>query len=140
MNKPLDKFGKIIIDNLRDKQIDYFKGLLEDKWKAEDLKELQQKLKQFNQEERKVLNELIENILTHSIHDFLFSIQENSDLDKGLEILIDNENIATLSDGLHGEIFGDEGWIQKFSKYKSERENERSNWAKSMIDKMFGDK
>jgi len=140
MNKPLDKFGKIIIDNLRDKQIDYFKGLLEDKWKAEDLKELQQKLKQFNQEERKILNELIENILTHSIHDFLFSIQENSDLDKGLEILIDNENVATLSDGLHGEIFGDEGWIQKFSKYKSESENERSNWAKSMIDKMFGDK
>ena len=140
MNKPLDKFGKIIIDNLRDKQIDYFKGLLEDKWKAEELKELQQKMKQFNQEERKILNELIENILTHSIHDFLFSIQENSDLDKGLEILIANENVATLSDGLHGEIFGDEGWIQKFSKYKSESENERSNWAKSMIDKMFGDK
>jgi hypothetical protein len=140
MNKPLDKFGKIIIDNLRDKQIDYFKGLLEDKWKAEELKELQQKLKQFNQEERKILNELIENILTNSIHDFLFSIQENSDLDKGLEILIDNENVVTLSDGLHGEIFGDEGWIQRFSKYKSENEEERSNWAKSMIDKMFGDK
>jgi hypothetical protein len=140
MNASLDKFGKLIIDNLRDKQIDYFNGLLEGKWKAEELHELQQKLTTFNDEERKILHDLVENILTNSIHDFLFSIQENHDSEKGLKIYIDNDNIVSLLDGLQGEIFGDDGWIQRFSMYKSEKENERSNWAKNMIGKMFGNK
>lgn len=138
MDESLEKFGKIIIENLRDKQIDFYRGLLTEKWKAEDLKDLQKKLKTIDKKDKETINDLVDELLTHAIHDLLFAIQENHDLENGLEILVDNKNVAELSDGLHGEIFSDDGWIQKFSKYKSDKETERSNWAKNMIDKMFG--
>jgi hypothetical protein len=138
MEQSLDKFGRIIIENLRDKQIDYSNRLLEGKWKADELKELQEKLSKFNKEEKNIIKELIEDILTHSMHDLLSAFQESNDYENEMEIIIDNQNVADISDGLHGEIFGEEGWIQKYSKYKSNKENDRSNWAKDMIDKIFG--
>ncbi|SMC87891.1 hypothetical protein [Cellulophaga tyrosinoxydans] len=119
MNEPLDKFGQFIIENLRDKQIDNFKGLLEGKWRAKNVKELQNNLSKFNRDEKKVIADLVEDILTNTLHDFLFAIQENNDLAIGLKIMMDNENVAELSDGLHMEIFDEDGWVKRFSKYKS---------------------
>lgn len=52
--------------------------------------------------------------------DLLFAIQENNALVDRLKIIINNENVANLSDGLHGEIFHQNGWIQRIRKYKSQ--------------------
>ena len=55
MDKSLEKFGKIIIENLRDKQIDFYRGLLADKWKAEGLKDLQKKLKTLDKKDTETI-------------------------------------------------------------------------------------
>ncbi len=55
-------------------------------------------------------------------------------------MLFDGQDVAQISDGLHGEIFGDAGWITRFSKYPSQVEIERSKWAKEQIQKMVGKK
>jgi hypothetical protein len=55
-------------------------------------------------------------------------------------LFVDGIEVAKLSDGLHGEIFGDEGWIVRYSKYPSDLEIERSRSAKEQIQAMFDDK
>jgi hypothetical protein len=56
------------------------------------------------------------------MHDFLFAVQELSDAGQQFEIRVDGENVASLSDGLHGEIFTEEGWIATYSKFPRSRD------------------
>ena len=119
MSEPLDKFGKFIVDNLRDKEIDNFKGLMEGKWRAKKPQELHNRLSKFNSEEKKVISDLVEDLLANAMHDLLLAIHEENNLGTGLKVEVDGKNIADLSDGLHGEIFHEEGWIHRFSKYNS---------------------
>ena len=134
MDESLDKFGNLIVENLRDKQIDWFRGLIQGKWRSQESKELHDKLSKLTQEEKQVVADVLEKVLEKSMHDFLFAIQESNDIDSGLKVFMDGENVAELSDGLHGEIFTEDGWIERFSRYKSVYENQNSNWIK----KLFG--
>ena len=52
--------------------------------------------------------------------------------------MVDGKPVAELSDGLHGEIFGDEGWIVRFSKHPAPEELRRSEQAERDIAEMFG--
>lgn len=53
--------------------------------------------------------------LDEAIHDFLFALQEEADSGGEVAIRVRGKNVATLSDGLHGELFGEEGWFARFS-------------------------
>ncbi|MBN7817018.1 DUF6547 family protein [Algoriphagus pacificus] len=125
MNNKLDKFGKLIVEKLRDKQIDWFRGLIQGKWRSQESKELHAKLSKLTQDQKQVVADVLEKVLENSMHDFLFAIQESNDLDSGLKVFMDGENVAELSDGLHGEIFTEDGWVQRFSRHKSVFENEK---------------
>ncbi len=122
MKKSLDKFGKLVIENMRDKQIDFVNSLFENKWKSEELVELQNKLSEFDAKEQLIIKQMVEILLTNTMHDFLFALQDSHDSEEKLDIIVDQKELICLSDGLHGEIFGDEGWIVRFSKFKSEIE------------------
>ncbi len=140
MKAPLEKFGAFVVQNLRDKMLDDLEMLLAGKWKAPDLQELQRKLAQLSEDQKKLFRVLVEQITTVGMHDLLFAIQEQADTGAPIRVLVDDQEIAHLSDGLHGEIFGDEGWIVRYSKHASETEMQRSKWAKGQIQKMFGEK
>jgi len=44
-------------------------------------------------------------------------VQEEAEAGNEIQILVDGENIAELSDGLQGESFSEDGWNAKFSKH-----------------------
>lgn len=133
----LDKFGKFFIQNLRDKSLDYLEGLFERKWKAPDLQDLQDRVAAFNPEYKQTVRELVESILTDGMHDLLFAFQESHDCDEGIEIIVDGKTVAELSDGLHGEIFGEEGWMVRFSKHPAEKEIKDSKEAADFINELI---
>ena len=137
MTTELDQFAKIVIDNIRDKQIDYANILLNNKSNTSDLKLLQKKLNKLDKEQKKSINELLEEITTNTMHDLLFALQDCHNTEGGIEILVNNKNIVDLSDGIHGEIFGKDGWICRFSKVNSEKEIERSKIAQDWISREF---
>ncbi len=83
------------------------------------------------------LTRIAERITTAGMHDLLFAIADSGG---AVRMLFDGQDVAQISDGLHGEIFGDAGWITRFSKYPSQVEIERSKWAKEQIQKMVGKK
>lgn len=137
MSEPLDKFGEFFVQNLRDKMLHNLEMMLSGGWKAPDLQELQVKLSGLTDAQKQTVRELAEQITTAGMHDLLFAITESGG---AVRVLVDGQDVAGHSDGLHGEIFGDDGWITRFSKYPSEIEVERSKWAKEQIQKMFGKK
>jgi hypothetical protein len=137
MSQELDHFGKIIIRNMRDKQIEYVEGLLDGKWKAPELLVLQNKLHKLNKDQKELLMNLVEEITTNAMHDLLFELQEYHNSENAIEILVNSKNIVDLSDGIHGEIFGKDGWIDRFSSIKSKKEIDRSKQAEDWVKKQF---
>jgi hypothetical protein len=140
MDTSLDKFGAFFVQNLRDRMLYKLETLLRGHSKAPDLLKLQSQLSDFSDEQKQVLHDAVEEVITSGMHDLLFAIQEQSDADGAFKVLADGEEVAKLSDGLHGEIFGEDGWIARFSKYPCPAEIERSKWAKEFIAKMIARK
>jgi len=137
--KPLDTFGRFFVTNLRDKSLDNLQNLLDGHWKAPELQSLQSKLSSFSPDERVVVRELVETLLTDAMHDLLFAFQESHDCKSGIEITLNDAPVAALSDGLHGEIFGEDGWIVRFSKHPAEAEIARSRRAEEDIRRIIGE-
>jgi hypothetical protein len=137
MNEPLDKFGEFFVQNLRDKMLHDLEMMLSGGWKSPELQELQTKLSGLTDAQKQTVRELAERITTAGMHDLLFAIADSGG---AVKVLVDGQDVSKLSDGLHGEIFGDDGWITRFSKYPSEVEIERSRWAKAQIQKMIDKK
>ena len=113
----LDKFGHFLVKNLRDKAIQHLEFVIEGRWKAPAIQKLQNDMKRFNEEEIDIIKRAFINSLDAGVHDLLFAIQESNDNSSGIIVMCDDENIAELSDGLHGEIFSKNGWYAKFSNY-----------------------
>jgi hypothetical protein len=109
----LDEFGKFLMENLRDKSIQFAEKMIEGEWKAPSFLEIQGRFSNFSDEEKKLVLACIIGSIDNGIHDFLFALQEQP----RINILYDETNLEELSDGLYGEIFTEEGWRYKFSKY-----------------------
>lgn len=107
-----------MIENLFDQGLRKFQRLSNGEVNSPSLLTLKQNLEAFNKKEIEIIQKLILEIMTSSIHDFLYAVQEQTDLDEYIQVNVANENIAELSDGLHGEIFSESGWIKKYSSFK----------------------
>ena len=115
----LDKFGELVIRNLRDSGLEFFDGLAQGRWKAPELLDLQAELGKLPQRECDTVRCCVDRVLSRAMHDFLFALVEAHDRNGKLDVVIDGESVIEESDGLHGEPYGEEGWIARFSKYKS---------------------
>ena len=122
-NNTLNKFGEFLIENMRDKGINLAEGLLINHWKAPELLNLQIELQSFSDNQKEIVRQVVIKSIDNAIHDFLFAISEQADFDNEIQIVVDNQNIVELSDGLHGEAYGEDGWYEKFSKYKMGNKN-----------------
>ena len=115
---PVDKFGKFIVENLRDKGIDFAEGLLRKHWKASSVLEMQHEIANLNDTQKTAFINAITETIDGAIHDFLFALQEQADFDNEIQIFVDGQNIVDLSDGLHGEAYLEDGWFAKYSRHK----------------------
>ena len=115
--KPLDKFGAFVMHNLRDRAIERHTLLQKGKLKAPAVLELQSAVAALPKDTQKLLLSCIVDSVDVAIHDFLFALQEAHDMEAGVEVLVDETNIADESDGLQGETYGKRGWIASHSKY-----------------------
>lgn len=113
----LDKFGKFLVDHLRDKGINYAELLLKGHWKAPSLQNIQEELGKLSGPQKEVVKQAIVSSIDTAIHDFLFALHEQADFDNGIQIIVDGENVVELSDGIYGEAYTNEGWYAKYSKY-----------------------
>jgi len=113
MSNELDEFGELFMREVRDPVIHSAKALLEGALKAPSLQELQDKLTAVGH--RETLEEYGVKIANEAIFKVLWFFVEN---EKYRLIGPSGDNLAELSDGLHGEIFTEDGWIARFSEDK----------------------
>lgn len=117
----LDKFGEFIVVNLRDKAIETAEMLLENGSKSPQTKILQDELLTFNAAQKAIVANAVKASIDAAIHDFLFAIEEQADFENDIQIIVNEENIVEMSDGLQGELFTQDGWLEKYSKFKGEK-------------------
>jgi hypothetical protein len=113
----VDKSGKLIVNRLRDNAIKHFDLLATQHYAAPGLKPLQGDLASLTKEQRNIVRRCVISSIDNALHGFLFGLVEANDADEGITVIVDGQNIAELSDGLHGEQFTDEGWIAKFGAF-----------------------
>lgn len=117
----LEKFGQIMISEVRDEAIDKFQMIAAGKMKSELAVSLHEKLNAFSENERDVIRSVVVSSIDDVIHNFLWMLEQHEE-DVNLFCKEDEdsgaENVRELSDGLSGEIYTEDGWIAKFSHYK----------------------
>ena len=120
-NNCLDNFGRLLMDKVRDESIERYKSIVDNKIKAPDLIKLAKKIKSLSEDEQSILNELISEVVDNLLFNLLNTLEEE---EKIKLFYYDNQAIAhdvvKLSDGLSGELFTEDGWICRYSKYKSD--------------------
>jgi len=113
-NSSLEAFGETLINDVRDSVYEDYLATKSGRYKnleAENIRELVSSIKN-----PAVLDTIILNVIDSVIFQVLLMLEENN-------VTLNGDwgsfNARDDSDGLRGEIFGEDGWIEKFSAYKS---------------------
>lgn len=118
-----DKFGAFLMANLRDAAIDRFDSLASNHLKSPATESLRKTLVAMSAEDRAVVRRCVLACVDSGLHDFLFALQQIADFDNDINVVVDGKNIVDQSDGLHGELFGGNGWFSRYSKHGQNQEN-----------------
>lgn len=116
----LNNFGKLLIHSVRDWVIDGFHRAQSGQIKSKSGILIHEKLKKLDEDTLKILNELALYNIDSTMHYFLWMIEQNEEFDL-IRYIDDEKNYVSLrdiSDGLSGELYTEEGWIEKFSSYE----------------------
>lgn len=116
MNDILSYFGKILISDVRDRTIRGFDMRVNGKMRDESSKKLFSEIQEMKIGDRQLIEDIIPQIVDLCIHNMLCMVEEHSNID----IQVENESIYEISDGLAGELYTEDGWIQRFSKQRHE--------------------
>ena len=114
MDKCLNEFGEVLIKEVRDRTIRLFDKRVQGVMKDEDSQRLFEQVNKLSAEQQLLINEIIPQIVDLSLHNMLCLFEEHDEF----QIVIEGENIADISDGLSGELYTSDGWIEKFSEQR----------------------
>lgn len=119
-NNYLEHFGDYLMRSVRDVSIEHWDAVLSGRMKDRKSQELYSIARELSDEANAFARELIPQIVDHTIHSLLQSLDEEDSI-KVAVILASGqcENIGDISDGLAGELYTDRGWIKKFSRERS---------------------
>ena len=113
MEDVLNEFGKILITEVRDGTIDSMNKMIDGTMKGTTAKLIRKKIAILNNEQIEILKWLIPEIVDFSLDSMLFMFEGHPDL----QLVFQGVDLKEVSDGLSGELYTEDGWIQKFSKY-----------------------
>ncbi len=115
----LNEFGKILIHEVRDTVYRHFLKVIEGEMKSPSSIKIQKNLSDISPEQLELVKDTIRSTLDSSLHYFLWMIEQEDNFD--LVAIKDNNSVSLreISDGLSGELHGENGWVAKYSKYPS---------------------
>ena len=111
-------FGEFLMKNYRDKALKTLEMAMNNQWKSEAFEEFQSFLQTLNESQQELLFSGFQRLIDNALHDLLFGLQEENHFASRIKILVDEHNVLEVSDGIHGEQYSKDGWIEKFSDYK----------------------
>lgn len=108
----LENFGEVFVNEVRDNTIEIFEKMFDGRMKGLTAQTVQEKISLFNEQQKNTVLWILSKAVDQCMHNMLFMVEEHEEID----ILYDAENIAEKSDGLTGELYTEDGWIEKYSK------------------------
>lgn len=112
----IEAFGKLLISDVRDHTIETFDGMLQGTIKGITAQKIQEKIKTFDQEQMDALEWMVPQIVDLCLHNMLWMAEQQEDI----TLLFRGTELREESDGLAGELYTEDGWIQKYSSQRYE--------------------
>jgi hypothetical protein len=117
MDKSLDEFGKMLIESVRDYTLFAIEAIIIGELKGERNVKLSQKIAVLSPKELDTLKEVVYRTVDLSLHNMLFMFEQSENwVISNKEV--DVSDINEISDGLAGELYTEDGWINQYSEYK----------------------
>lgn len=109
------EFGEFLM-RVRDEAIDDWDMILDGRMKSPRALQLRTRFAAFDEAQLATVRETIRDVVDTVLHQLLFAIEQNEDIDVSVTIEDSTYNkISDISDGLAGELYGESGWIAKYS-------------------------
>lgn len=117
--KALDKFGKVLVEKVRDEAIDVMCLVLRGQMNSQESKELYAEARFLSPEQINLVERFIRHTVDNTLHHFLWMIEQEDDVDLVVYETDDKKPISLkeISDGLCGEPYTEDGWIERFSQF-----------------------
>ena len=109
----LEKFGKIFICDVRDKTIRSFNKIFSGEMKGTTAETIHDLTKNFSEVDQEKVQNIITIVIDQCMHNMLFMAEEHEEI----ELKYNDDNLVDESDGLAGELYTEDGWIEKYSEF-----------------------
>lgn len=120
MNDKLNTLGKMLVAEVRDETLEAFKKTLQGKYKSISAIKLKSLIDKLCIKDTDILYKIVLDVIDSSLYNTLWMIEQSDEID----LVYRNPNnpdkttsFKEISDGLCGELYSEEGWIEKYSKY-----------------------
>lgn len=118
MDERLSLFGEMFIKAVRDNTLFALEGVISGHMKSESDLKMHDRISKLSTDNISLLREFAYSMVDLSLHNMLFMFEENPDWKlSNPEIGISDLN--SISDGLAGELYTSDGWIDQYSEYSS---------------------
>lgn len=117
-NQTLESFGKDFIKETRDKTLEKLIDISKGKYNTVEAIYLRRLMSKNSETD---IYKIVTILLDNYIQKILFFYETSDDwaiVEKEKIEEIDIESLAEMSDGLSGELFTEDGWIAKYSKFE----------------------
>lgn len=113
----LNDFGKSLISKVRDGAYEDLLITIDGGFKSESTKKLSKDLSLFSPEQLEIVKKIVLSSIDDTLHHFLWKIEQSDKFDIVAKEQNETFSLKEESDGLCGELYTQEGWIEQFSKY-----------------------
>ena len=117
----LARLGQIVMTEVRDEAIEKYEMIVGGRIKSERALGLTNKLGEFSDNQLEIIRNVVVNAIDDVLHNFLWMLEQHVGEVRLLvfeEQASSGKDAVALSDGLSGEAYTEDGWINRFSKYK----------------------
>lgn len=111
MAGPVGRFGAYLMERSFDKGMDSALGTIEGKWKSAEKLALTRRLASLSADQREAVVALARNSLIAALHGLLHGLSHDEDR---IRLLFEGHDVASESDGLHGDLFD---WLRDLSQH-----------------------
>jgi len=130
----LDYLGEFLMKNYRDRTLSTLETAFKKSWKSESFQEFQNFLQDLLEKQRDLLFKRFEHLISGALHDILFNLQEENHFNNRIQLLVDEEDVVKISDGIQGEQYN---WIKKFSKLRMLNRNVENASRNGKVESQF---
>lgn len=107
----LEYFGEKLMREVRDETISTLDMMIDGRMKGSTAQQVKEKISILNEEQLDIIKWLIPKITDIGLHNLLVMIEQNDDI----KVLVKENDIKEISDGLDGELYTEDGWIERLS-------------------------